>query len=358
MAKASSPAVRLARHRILQARATARDGTERERVLADALYDWWRGRRKDALEKFVRLVRGDPADVEVVTWASYIACAEGDVSTLQEVAGALTSARPRLPFGMALRAFALAQVGLDDEAFDCGQRALAIDAHQSLAQMVVSEHHARSGNPLAGIQILERGKARWRGRFWRHALLCRLARLYVLAGQADDAFALVDSHLMPAAEADPLVLQGTISLLWLAEMEGVDVGDRWRIVGGLVEARWHEHILPLIDVFFIYALARDGRDQAMRAFFASMERVGEADNSGLWQSLVIPLARGLVLLANDDRACSHSVLEPLMVRLQLLGGCRGERDVILRAIEHATTRPGGRRKVVSVHRPAEMPVAP
>jgi hypothetical protein len=191
---------------------------------------------------------------------------------------ALADARPDLPLVHGLRAIALAQAGRDGEAVLCARRALSMDANQPHAQVVIADDHARRGDVTGAIDML-------------------------------------DTELLPAAQTDAQALQRAISLLWRMEMQGVDVGHRWREIGDMVQARWHEHILPLLDLYFIFALARDGREQAVRAFFASMERVGESDNSGHWQSLVIPLARGLVLVAQGSAALAASVVEPVLPRL-------------------------------------------
>jgi hypothetical protein len=222
--------------------------------------------------------------------------------------------------------------------------------------MVIADDYARRGDVDAGVSFLEGHRPGWRSRFWRNALLTRLARLKLLSGEVAGALDILDMDLLPAAQTDAHALQLSIALLWRMEMQGVDVGSRWREIGDMVQARWHEHILPLFDLHFIFALARDGRDQSVRAFLASMERVGEADNSGLWQSLVIPLTRGLVLLAHGDHGLAVLTMEPVMERLHLLGGCRQDREVIRQAVDHARVR--AQPVKVSVRRPAEMQVAP
>jgi len=356
LARESAPSVRQARPHVLQARGAARDGTAPDRAFATVLHDWWRGRRGAALAGFVKLVADVPADADVALWASHLACTEGNNAALLLVASSLATARPDLPLAHGLQAFALSQAGRVEEALESARHALAMDADQPIAQMVMADDFSRRGDAAAGVAFLVRHRSGWRSRFWRNALLASLARLQLRTGDAADALDIFDTNLLPAARADAPALQGAISFLWRAEMQGVDVGDRWHKIGDMVQARWHEHILPLPDLHFVFALARDGREQAVRAFLASMERVGEADNSGLWQSLVIPLARGLVRLADGDEAPPASVMEPVLARLHLLGGCRQDREVIELAFDRARVR--ARPTRLSVLRPVEMQVAP
>jgi hypothetical protein len=272
------------------------------------------------------------------------------------VSKALADARPTFPLAQGLRALALAQAGHDGEAMLFARRALSMDADLPHAQVVIADDHAQRGSTGAAVAFLESHLSRWRGRFWRNALLTRLARLKLLAGEVAGALDILDTELLPAAQTDAHALQRAIAFLWRMEIKDMDVGNRWREIGDMVQARWHEHILPLYDLHFVFALARDGREQAVRAFLASMERVGEADNSGHWQSLVIPLARGLALLAQGRDALAVSVVEPVLPRLTLLGGCRQDREVIRQMFDHATTRT--RLAKVSARRPAEMQVWP
>ena len=293
----------------------------RDRAIAAALHDWWRGRRSVALAGLVQLVASDPTDADVAEWASHLAYTEGDERALAFVSGALADARPTLPLVLGLRAVAMAEAGHDGEAVLCARRALAMDPQQPHAQAVIADDHARRCDVAGALDML-------------------------------------DMELLPAAQTDAHALQRAIALVWRMEMQGVDVGNRWREIGDMVQARWHEHILPLLDLHFIFALARDGREQAVRAFFASMERVGEADNSGHWQSLVIPLARGLVLLAQGSDALAASVVEPVLPRLHQLGACRAGREAIRLAFKQATPDAHMRPAKVSARRPAEMQVAP
>ena len=53
-----------------------------------------------------------------------------------------------------------------------------------------------------------------------------------------------------------------VSLLARLELAGVDVGDRWQDVASHLAARLHDHVLPFLDVQYLYGLARAGRPEA------------------------------------------------------------------------------------------------
>jgi len=200
LARESASSVRLARRHVLQARSAAKAGTARDRAFAAVLHDWWRGRRGAALAGFVQLVASDPTDADVAAWASHLAYTEGDERALLFVSGALADVRPTLPLVHGLRAIALAQAGHDGEAVICARHALSMDPDQPHAQAVIADDHARRGDVAGALDML-------------------------------------DMELLPAAQTDALALQRAISLLWRMEMQGWDVGSRWREVGDMVQAR-------------------------------------------------------------------------------------------------------------------------
>jgi hypothetical protein len=53
-----------------------------------------------------------------------------------------------------------------------------------------------------------------------------------------------------------------VSLLARLELAGVDVGERWHDVATHLAARVQDHVLPFLDLQYLYGLARAGRPEA------------------------------------------------------------------------------------------------
>jgi hypothetical protein len=133
---------------------------------------------------------------------------------------------------------------------------------------------------------------------------------------------------------------GAISALWRLEMRGVDVGGRWKPVIAKVLERWHEHILPFNDLHFVFALARGRQHQAVREFLGSLERRGQKDDTGVWDSLVIPCSRGLVAYNDGKYSAAADAIGPLLERLHLVGGSHAQRDVFVQTWIDAAFKAG------------------
>jgi hypothetical protein len=150
---------------------------------------------------------------------------------------------------------------------------------------------------------------------------------------------------------------GAISALWRLELRGADVGARWEPVVAKVIERWHEHILPFNDLHFVRALARTGKRRQVDDFIASMMRHGTNDLSGVWDSVAIPCALGLVAHAERRYSEAANLIGPVLKRLHLVGGSHAQRDVFVQTWIDSALRAGQHSAVADVvaRRAAERP---
>jgi predicted Zn-dependent protease len=121
-----------------------------------------------------------------------------------------------------------------------------------------------------------------------------------------------------------------ISLLWRLELAGADVGDRWQDVANYVAERTGEHVEPFLNLHYIYALARAGRDgktqemlDAMTAYAASAPEFTAA----AWGEVALPAAKAFAAHARGDMAAARALLDPVHARMQEIGGSNAQRDL-------------------------------
>ena len=97
-----------------------------------------------------------------------------------------------------------------------------------------------------------------------------------------------------------------ISLLARLELAGMDVGPRWADVADHLALRLADHVLPFLDLQYLYGLARAGRTEAARALLHNMTMHAatrtEAHERTVWQQVCIPTAHGLLAHAQGDWA--------------------------------------------------------
>ena len=230
---------------------------------------------------------------------------------------------------------------IPDVARLCGARAvIALNPADAWAHHAYAHIMDGQGRTDEAIEFLTGKAPGWSTRsvFVREHNYWHLALCHVERGDDARALEIFDKHLWGEWREFAQEQLGAIGALWRMELAGVDVGRRWDPVVAKVVERWHEHILPFHDLHFAYALARGGRDRELKEFMASATRHGASDTTGIWESLVIPGAKGLVAYANHRYADAAIELAPLLPRLHLIGGSTIQRNVIAQTLADANRR--------------------
>ena len=334
MAQEAASGFKKARVYLRRARKAIAGATEREKAFVSAVTDWWRGNTTGALKRLRKTVAAHPADIVAAKWAQYLAFALGDARALLEVAEAVLPAHRQTAAAWSMLALAQVQNGDLAAAEQAAAQAMKLEpsdpfAHQALALVF------DAGQRLdEGITFLTRQAPGWadcdpavRARNYWH-----LAMLHLDRGDVQRTLEIFDKRLWGERRDLASEQVGAIAVLWRLESLGADVGARWEPVVAKVIERWHEHIQPLNDLHFVYALARAGRAREVQDFLASMVRHGEKDVTGVWESVAIPCARGLVAFAERRLADSAALTEPVLKRLHLVGGSEAQRQVFATAL--------------------------
>lgn len=359
MALESASGFKSARKFVVRARALARDANDREREFTAAIYQWWRGNSDQALNRLREIVANHPSDIVTAKWAQYHAFNQGNAQAMLDVANRITVARPDVAEAWGMKAFALEQSNDISRAEQTARHALSLNRNEAWAQHAIAHVLDTQGRIDEGIEFLTSHAEGWADRsiFIREHNYWHLALFHLDHDDHLRALRVFDEHLWGEWPEYAQEQIGAISTLWRLELRGVSVGKRWSPVVEKVLERWHEHIVPFNDLLFIYALARGGKHQAVGEFLASLERRGEKDNSGVWDSLVIPCARGLAAYAQGRFSVAADALGPLLGRLHLVGGSHAQRDVFVQTWIDAALRAGQHSAVEDVvaHRARARP---
>jgi hypothetical protein len=118
------------------------------------------------------------------------------------------------------------------------------------------------------------------------------------------------------------------------------VGDRWQDVADYLATRVQDHVLPFLDVQYLYGLARAGRPEAdvlMRNIEAHAAQA-PAHSRAMWQRVALPAARGLLAHAHGDWPAAAGQLGLAMPSLEQIGGSHAQRDLFLRVHRDALAR--------------------
>jgi hypothetical protein len=148
--------------------------------------------------------------------------------------------------------------------------------------------------------------------------------------RAEEVLAIYDEHVWAEVKEYSQDQVNAVSLLSRAELAGMAVGDRWQDLGTYLARRGHDHVLPFLDLQYLYGLARAGRLEAAQGWLASIERhalQASGAEATVWQRVCVPAARGLLAHATGDWATTVEALGHALPRLLEIGGSHAQRDL-------------------------------
>ena len=95
--------------------------------------------------------------------------------------------------------------------------------------------------------------------------------------------------------------------------------------------RLADHVLPFLDLQYLYGLARAGRMEAARTLQNNLTAHAatrtEAHERTVWQQVCVPAAHGLLAHAQGDWATAVEKLGVALPRLVEIGGSHAQRDL-------------------------------
>ena len=231
-------------------------------------------------------------------------------------------------------AFGLEQTHELRSAEDAGRRAVEINRRDPWAHHAVAHVLETEGRIDEGVAWMEDLSDTWvgcnsfmLGHNWWHTALFHL--------DFGDARRVRQIHDQFVWGLDKIYRQdqaNSASLLWRMELRGIDVGNRWADLVDHVQCRTREHVQPFLDLYYLYALARAGRDAKADEMLASMaEHAAKAPTlvRPAWAAVAVPAARGLLAHARGGYEGAYGDLATATPHLQKIGGSHAQRDLFV-----------------------------
>ncbi|RYY97237.1 MAG: tetratricopeptide repeat protein [Comamonadaceae bacterium] len=332
-----------ARPFIVRAQAAAGRATQREQRFVAAVAAWTAGDVPGAIALLEAQVRAFPRDLVSLKLAHYHLFNRGDSPGMLRIALAAQLAAMDVPYLHGMLAFAWEQCHFLEQAEAAARRAMQLRrkepwAHHALAHVMLTQ-----GRIAEGHAFLQDVSATWTGlnsfmvthNWWHQALFA------LELDRPDEALAIHDAHVWAEEKGYSQDQVNAVSLLARVELAGHSVGDRWRDVGDHLAARGHDHVLPFLDMQYLYGLARAGREQQARALLVSIERhAASLPPDGAWQQVCVPASRGLLAHALGDWKGAVEGLGHALPRLVEIGGSHAQRDLFAQVHLDALLRSG------------------
>ena len=321
-----------ARPFLQRAQAAAAQADERERRFIAAVAAWVEGDVPRAIALHEEQALACPRDLVSLKLGQYHLFNRGDSPGMLRIALRAQPAASDVPYLHGMLAFAWEQCHFLEEAEASARQAIAMCrkepwAHHALAHVLLTQGRLREGHAF-----LQDVSPTWTGlnsfmvthNWWHQALFA------LDLDRPEEVLAIYDGHVWGEVKEYSQDQVNAVSLLARLELAGIDVGDRWEDVGAHLAQRAHDHVLPFLDLQYLYGLARSGRMEQARAWIASIEAHAvqrPGSDAVVWQRVCVPAARGLLAHASGDWKTAVEALGHALPRMVEIGGSHAQRDL-------------------------------
>ncbi|MDM0025807.1 tetratricopeptide repeat protein [Variovorax saccharolyticus] len=318
--------------------------TPREQRYIEAIAAWSAGDIARAVALHQEQAREHPRDLASLKLGQYHCFNTGDCPGMLRLALAALPAAADVPYLHGMAAFGYEQCHLLREAEASARRAITLRrkepwAHHALGHVMLTE-----GRLNEGLAVMRALSDTWVGlnsfmvtHNWWHVAL-----FLIDLGRADEALAIYDREVWGVVKDYSQDQIGAVSLLARFELAGIPVGDRWQDVANHLARRLADHVLPFLDLQYLYGLARAGRDEA-DLLLRNIEAFAPAappSTRAAWQRVCVPAAHGLLAHARGDFAAAIDGLGQALPQLARIGGSHAQRDLFEQVYLDALVRLG------------------
>ncbi|CAN5316081.1 tetratricopeptide repeat protein [soil metagenome] len=340
----SRDAVPGARPYLQRAQAGAARATPRERRFIAAIAAWADGDIAGAIALHQEQAREHPRDLVSLKLGQYHCFNTGDCPGMLRLALAALPAAADVPYLHGMAAFGYEQCHLMRDAEASARRAIGMCrkepwAHHALGHVMLTE-----GRLTEGLAFMQGVSDTWVGlnsfmvtHNWWHVAL-----FLIDLGRDAEALAVYDQQIWGVVKDYTQDQIGAVSLLARFELAGIDVGERWVDLGSYLSRRLDDHVLPFLDLQYLYGLARAGRTEADTLLHNIAEFAPRAPGStrAAWERVCVPAAHGLRAHAQGDFAAAIEGLGMALPRLIEIGGSHAQRDLFEQVYLDALVRSG------------------
>ncbi|MBU1359122.1 MAG: tetratricopeptide repeat protein [Gammaproteobacteria bacterium] len=318
--------------------------TDRENRFISAVMAWARGDISRAIEHHQAAVRENPRDLVAVKLGQYHCFNVGDAPGMLRLALVALPAAADICYTHGMLAFGYEQCNMLREAETSARRAIEMRRKEPWAHHALSHVMLTEGRLTEGLRFMQDVSETWTGlnsfmytHNWWHVAL-----FLIDLDRHEEALAIYDDKAWGIAKEYSQDQIGAVSLLARLELAGVNVGARWQELADHLVTRVEDHILPFLDLQYLYGLARAGRPEAEQLLLGIHAFADDEPPSmrGAWQSVAVPAAKGLYAHAKGNHAEAARQLGIVLPRLQEIGGSHAQRDLFQQVYIDALLRTG------------------
>ena len=292
---------------------------ERERRHTAAARAWLDGNFSKALRRYADILADYPHDTLALQVGHIGDFLLGRSAMLRDrVAGILPAWNNQMPdygYVLGMHAFGLEETNLYAQAEAQGRRALDLNPRDPWAVHAVAHVLEMQGRVDEGIAWLTGRRDDWSDdnmlsiHNWWHLALFHLDR-----DEIPEVLNLYDARLREASTGQVLDLIDASAMLWRLMLRGVDVGQRWRQLAEVWQARGGTGYYAFNDVHALMAYLGAGDTAAAQSLIEAMEAAAEGagTNAMMTRDVGLPVAHALAAFGREDMPtlCAAIPLRP------------------------------------------------
>ncbi len=325
--------VETARKYLARARQVENAATPREKAIIAGAEAWCNRQQHDAALIFEQIAEDNPTDLLSAKWAQGLHFDCGNSAGILRAPLKVAKHCNSNPHLHGLLAFGYEECHMLDDAERSVQRSLKLD------RTVAWSHHAMAHicegrNALdEGLAFMQEHSDTWQGltsfmsthNWWHYCLLL------LDLNRGNEVLQIYDNQIWGLNKGFVQDQINAISMLYRLERTGIDVGQkRWEDVACHVAPNADSQLSVFLDMQFLYALARTGRNDANQMVKRIADKAEMTSGSGelAWKGVAVYLAPAIVALADRDYITATKFFERALPSLQSIGGSHAQRDLV------------------------------
>ncbi|KAE8613198.1 hypothetical protein XENTR_v10007622 [Xenopus tropicalis] len=327
--------------------------TEREMLHVAAVETFANGNLPKAADLWERILQNHPMDLLALKFAHDCYFYLGEQRQMRDsVARVLPYWKPGTPLSSYVKgmySFGLLETNFYDQALKVAKEALAVDQTDSWSVHTVAHVHEMRADLDSGLAFMQETENNWKGSdmlachvYWHWALY------FIEKGDYEAALTLYDNHIAPQCFASGTMLDvvDNSSMLYRLQLEGVNVGDRWKNLLQITKSHTQDHMLIFNDLHFLMSSLGSKDEDMTRELVESMQELskspGENQQHGLINHLGTPLCRALIEYDRGHYDKAADLMYPIRYQILGIGGSDAQRDlfnqVLIRAAINSSSK--------------------
>ncbi|XP_072857003.2 tetratricopeptide repeat protein 38 isoform X2 [Pogona vitticeps] len=323
--------------------------TEREKLHVSAVELFAKGQLPGACDTWEQILQNHPTDLLALKFAHDVYFYLGHLIPMRDsVARVYPHWTPDLPLSSYVKgiySFGLMETNFFDRAEKLAYEALAINQTDAWSVHTIAHVNEMKADLKSGLAFMKQTENNWKDsdmlachNYWHWALY------FIEKGDYEAALTVYDTHIAPRCQMSGTMLDvvDNCSMLYRLQLEGVNVGNRWKEVSKLSKKHSRDHILIFNDAHCLMASLGAQDHQTTHELLTTLQELAQAPDEdhelNLAPKLGLPLLQAFVEFENGNYDKAVELLYPLRYRIVEIGGSNAQRDVFAQLLVHAALK--------------------